>query len=104
MTKMRGGGGQDVDIEDQIRNAQFMYPSKPWSNISKAAVACIQQFLVVQHEARYTVGQALADQWISDKQCMADLARLEEEASSRFEFSDGAAGGKKIWFSLWFKH
>lgn len=33
---------EDVDIEDQIKNAQFMYPSKPWSSISKAAIDCIQ--------------------------------------------------------------
>ena len=37
--------------------------------------------LVVQHEARYSVDQALADVWISDKQCTIDIAKLEEEAN-----------------------
>jgi len=68
-----------VDIEDQIRNAQFMYPDKPWKQISRDAVACIQKCLVVQHEARYSVDQALTDKWISDKQVALDVARLEEE-------------------------
>ena len=76
-----GLGQQDVDIEDQIRNAQFMYPDKPWKTISKEAISCIQHFLVVQHDARYSVDQALLDRWISDKQCLADIEKLEEEAN-----------------------
>ena len=74
---------QDVDIEDQIRNAQFMYPEKPWRSISRDATTCIQRCLVVSHEARYTVDQALADRWLVDRQCSADLARLEEEARTQ---------------------
>ena len=27
---------EDIDIRDQIKDAQFMYPSKPWKNISNA--------------------------------------------------------------------
>ena len=52
---------EDVDIEDQIKNAQFMYPTRPWKAISKAAVHCIQNLLVVQHEARYMVYCLLYD-------------------------------------------
>ena len=33
---------EDVDIEDQIKNAQFMYPAKPWSSISQMAINCIK--------------------------------------------------------------
>ena len=33
---------EDVDIEDQIKNAQFMYPPNPWSQISKDASECIK--------------------------------------------------------------
>jgi len=61
-----------------------MYPEKPWKTISKEAIACIQHFLVVQHDARYTVDQALTDKWISDKQCLVDIAKLEEEANIFF--------------------
>ena len=75
---------QDVDIEDQIRNAQFMYPEKPWRSISREAVTCIQRCLVVSHETRYTVDQALADTWLAeDEQCGRDLATLEEEVTIR---------------------
>jgi serine/threonine protein kinase len=71
---------ESVDIEDQIKNAQFMYPSRPWSTISAKAVACIQKLLVVEHDCRYSVDQALDDSWIADQQCALDIARLEEEA------------------------
>ena len=71
---------EDVDIEDQIKNAQFMYPTRPWKSISKEAVNCIQNLLVVEHEARYTVDDALQDLWVSDQQCKNDILRLEEEA------------------------
>ena len=40
------------------------------------------QCLVVQHETRYTVDQALADTWLAeDEQCGRDLATLEEEVT-----------------------
>lgn len=61
-----------------------MYPEKPWKNISKEAISCIQHFLVVQQDQRYTVDQALLDPWISDKQCQEDIARLEEEVGMQW--------------------
>ena len=33
---------EQVEIEDQIKNAQFMYPDEPWKHISKQAVNCIK--------------------------------------------------------------
>lgn len=33
---------EDVDIEDQIKNAQFMYPPVPWDDISNEAKNCIK--------------------------------------------------------------
>ena len=69
-----------VDIEDQIRNAQFMYPEKPWHSISSDAISCIQHLLVVKQEARYSVEQALEDPWIKEPQCHSDILALEEEA------------------------
>ena len=35
---------EDVDIEDQIKNAQFMYPPKPWSSVSEEAINCIKVY------------------------------------------------------------
>ena len=80
---------EDVDIEDQIKNAQFMYPNRPWKSISKEAVNCIQNLLVVEHEARYTVDDALQDLWVSDQQCKNDILRLEEEAGFLLFISGG---------------
>ena len=34
------------------RNAEFMYPEKPWKTISVSAISCIQHFLVVKHDQR----------------------------------------------------
>ena len=33
-----------VDIEDQIKNAQFMYPDPTWKNVSKEAINCIKVY------------------------------------------------------------
>ena len=74
---------EDVDIEDQIKNAQFMYPNRPWRAISKEAINCIQNLLVVEHEARYTVHQALADSWLNNSQTAVDIGRLEAEVRAR---------------------
>ena len=33
---------EQVEIEDQIKNAQFMYPDEPWKHISSHAINCIK--------------------------------------------------------------
>lgn len=33
---------EQVDIQDQIKNAQFMYPNEPWKHISHTAINCIK--------------------------------------------------------------
>ena len=40
---------EDVDIEDQIKNAQFMYPPKPWSSVSWEAINCIKVLIFLHH-------------------------------------------------------
>ena len=40
---------EDVDIEDQIKNAQFMYPPKPWSNVSWEAINCIKVLIFLHY-------------------------------------------------------
>ena len=40
---------EDVDIEDQIKNAQFMYPPKPWSSVSWEAINCIKVLILLHH-------------------------------------------------------
>ena len=57
-----------------------MYPEKTWKTVSPSAISCIQHFLVVQHDARYTVDQALSDTWFNQKQCHEDIKLLEEKA------------------------
>jgi len=33
---------EDVAIEDQIKNAHFMYPDNPWKSISSEGINCIK--------------------------------------------------------------
>ena len=61
---------EDVAIEDQIRNADFMYPAKPWASVSARAVGFIKKCLVVRHDLRYNVEDALRDPFF-------DLSRAE---------------------------
>jgi len=69
---------EDVDIEDQIKNAQFMYPPKPWSCVSQEAINCIKHCLVVRREYRYSVDQALNDPFFNNELTKQDLKDLEE--------------------------
>ena len=49
---------EDVDIEDQIKNAQFMYPPKPWKSISLEAINCIKvykQWIYRTYSARFSI-------------------------------------------------
>ena len=33
---------ETMELEDQIKNAQFMYPDNPWREISNEAINCIK--------------------------------------------------------------
>ena len=58
-----------------------MFPESIWGSISPTAIGCIQRLLIVKHKSRYNVDQGLRDPWLMDKQCLEDIASLEEKAS-----------------------
>lgn len=75
---------ETMELEDQIKNAQFMYPENPWKEISTDAINCIKHCLVVKHDQRYTVDEALrAPFFRDDKQCAKDIQELEEKVGKR---------------------
>ncbi|KRX96980.1 Serine/threonine-protein kinase dkf-1 [Trichinella pseudospiralis] len=65
------------DIAEQIQNADFMYPSNPWREISADAVDLISKLLNVNIEERLTIDQCLAHPWLQDQQLFQDLQALE---------------------------
>ncbi|XP_022649203.1 serine/threonine-protein kinase D3-like isoform X1 [Varroa destructor] len=75
---------EDEDINDQIQNADFMYPPQPWREISKEAIHLISCLLQVKVAKRYTVDKSLAHSWIQDYQMWLDLRRLETEVGIRY--------------------
>ena len=46
---------ETMELEDQIKNAQFMYPENPWKEISNNAINCIK---VLTLKAVFTVRSA----------------------------------------------
>ncbi|XP_003747755.2 serine/threonine-protein kinase D3-like [Galendromus occidentalis] len=75
---------EDEDINDQIQNADFMYPPLPWREISNEAIHLINSLLQVKVAKRYTVDKSLAHSWLQDYQTWLDLRRLEAEVGIRY--------------------
>ena len=46
---------EEEDINDQIRNAAFMYPNDPWKEISADAIDLMNNLLQVKTSKHYTV-------------------------------------------------
>lgn len=55
---------EEEDINDQIRNAAFMYPNDPWKEISADAIDLINNLLQVKTSKRYTVDKSLCHRWL----------------------------------------
>uniref|UniRef100_A0A5S6QE39 protein kinase C n=1 Tax=Trichuris muris TaxID=70415 RepID=A0A5S6QE39_TRIMR len=72
------------DIADQIQNADFMYPSNPWSEISTDAVDLIGKLLRVSIEERLTIEQCLAHPWLQDQTLYGDLRNLESSLGVQY--------------------
>lgn len=75
---------EEEDISDQIQDAQFMYPTTPWQEISKVAIDLISKLLVVKIKERLTVTKTLQNEWLQDYQLYCDLRRLEAELGWRY--------------------
>ncbi|CAN7995296.1 unnamed protein product [Ixodes hexagonus] len=55
---------EEEDINDQIQNADFMYPPNPWKDVSPEAVDLINNLLQVKTRKRYTVDKSLVHTWL----------------------------------------
>ena len=55
---------EDEDINDQIQNAEFMYPPNPWREVSTGAIDFINGMLQVKITRRLTVMKALSHDWL----------------------------------------
>uniref|UniRef100_A0AC35FWG8 Protein kinase domain-containing protein n=1 Tax=Panagrolaimus sp. PS1159 TaxID=55785 RepID=A0AC35FWG8_9BILA len=75
---------EDEDINDQIQNAEFMYPPNPWREISDNAIDFINNLLQVKMAKRLTVTKSLTHIWLQGYQLWSDLRVLEKEIGERF--------------------
>ncbi|CAL2047230.1 unnamed protein product [Caenorhabditis brenneri] len=75
---------EDEDINDQIQNAEFMYPPQPWKEISENAIEFINGLLQVKMSKRYTVAKAQSQIWMQNYTLWSDLRVLEKAVGQRF--------------------
>ncbi|XP_055348989.1 serine/threonine-protein kinase D1-like [Paramacrobiotus metropolitanus] len=75
---------ENEDISDQIKNAAFLFPPNPWSEISETAIDLIKHVVVVEIKNRFTVYKAIQHRWFLDYQMYADLRKLESDVGVRY--------------------
>ncbi|KAF2893732.1 hypothetical protein ILUMI_12426 [Ignelater luminosus] len=75
---------EDEDINEQIQNAAFMYPSNPWKEVSSDAIDLINNLLQVKQRKRYTVDKSLQHIWLQDYETWCDLRTLETQIGVRY--------------------
>ncbi|XP_071748485.1 serine/threonine-protein kinase D3 isoform X3 [Lepeophtheirus salmonis] len=75
---------EDEDINEQIQNASFMYPTHPWKTIDSKAIDLIGNLLQVKSRKRISVDKALLHPWLSDYQCWLDMKELENKLGQRW--------------------
>uniref|UniRef100_A0A0N5CEI7 protein kinase C n=1 Tax=Strongyloides papillosus TaxID=174720 RepID=A0A0N5CEI7_STREA len=72
------------EINDQIQNAAFMFPTDPWKEISNEAIDLIQKLFKVEIDARLSIEETLAHPWLQDPQILADIRDLETRLGIRY--------------------
>ncbi|CAH3137198.1 unnamed protein product [Porites lobata] len=75
---------EEEDIQDQIHNAEFMYPSDPWLEISANGIDLIKNLLQLQQRCRFTCDKSLIHAWLQDFQTWLDLRSLEGAVGERY--------------------
>ncbi|XP_011500982.1 PREDICTED: serine/threonine-protein kinase D1 [Ceratosolen solmsi marchali] len=75
---------EDEDINEQIKNAAFMYPPNPWKEISTNAIDLINNLLQVKQRKRFSVDKSLMHIWLQDYQTWRDLRELENRVGCRY--------------------
>ncbi|CAH8658228.1 unnamed protein product [Heterobilharzia americana] len=86
---------EEEDIAEQIENADFMYPSDPWDNISEEAIHLITHLLQVRLRNRFSVERSLNHVWMQDYVCWCDLRRLEASIAYESRFLTASADDVK---------
>jgi len=75
---------EDEDINQQIQNADFMFPPQPWQEITQLAQDLIKTLLQVKKRKRPSVDKALCHGWLHDYTCWQDLRILEKGLGKRY--------------------
>ena len=57
---------EDEDINDQIENAEFMFPAAHWEKVDPDAISLIKALLQVKRRRRLSVDKALGQRWLND--------------------------------------
>lgn len=57
---------EDRDIDQQIKNPNFMFPDNPWKLVDPRAIDLINKFLQVKIERRMSVKTALQHKWFDE--------------------------------------
>ncbi|CAF3993640.1 unnamed protein product, partial [Rotaria sordida] len=72
---------EDEEIEDQIRNANFMFPSNPWKDISHEALHFLESLLALDSRKRLHINKVFLQPWLQDYQLYCDLRKLEDSCA-----------------------
>ena len=75
---------EDEDINDQIENAEFMFPAQHWANTTCHAIELIKALLQVQRRKRLSVDKAMSQIWLQDYQLWCDLRTTEKKYGQRY--------------------
>ncbi|CAF3441433.1 unnamed protein product [Rotaria sp. Silwood1] len=73
---------EDEEIEDQIRNANFMFPTNPWNDISNDALRFLESLLALDSRKRLHINKVFLQPWLQDYQLYCDLRKLEDSCAS----------------------
>ncbi|CAF3987019.1 unnamed protein product [Rotaria magnacalcarata] len=72
---------EDEEIEDQIRNANFMFPEDPWKDISSEALHFLERLLELDSKKRLHTNKVFLQPWLQDYQLYCDLRKLEDSCA-----------------------
>uniref|UniRef100_A0A8C6WF44 non-specific serine/threonine protein kinase n=1 Tax=Neogobius melanostomus TaxID=47308 RepID=A0A8C6WF44_9GOBI len=75
---------EDEDITEQIHNAAFMFPTKPWKEVSRPAIDLISNLLQVKMRKRLSVDKTLSHPWLQDYDTWLDLREFERRFGQRY--------------------
>uniref|UniRef100_A0A3B4AZ46 protein kinase C n=1 Tax=Periophthalmus magnuspinnatus TaxID=409849 RepID=A0A3B4AZ46_9GOBI len=75
---------EDEDVNEQIHNAAFMYPSKTWREVSRQAIDLISNLLQVKMRKRLSVDKTLSHPWLQDYETWLNLREFERKFGQRY--------------------